>query len=611
MTMTTKKKIETEIQNKTRSATRGRIRTGIESFTSSPRREAAWLSCLSLAGVIAAGCAAPGADSPGASEGETETHVSESLYGLNNIAKKWPNGVVPVCFKSLDDHFDLQNRLKPYLNASWSNAANINFNYDYKGSGSCTDGSDHVNVVFADPTRGACTSDDDCAKLGYQCVRNVCDRYRGNTDKLGAGQPTVTLISNDPLSNTLLGYQVVHEFGHALGFAHEMQRPDNWTGAPQQCPVNPKDLQNYASWPGGLPLTLQYDADSIMNYCGPNGNLSAGDVIAVSSAQAYGSHQGCNFVSTVATCTPTWQLHAETTYSLPAGCLQNAKWVLKRSDGYQPSHACPNGAQVGSCLGAEVPSTFTLGWQAEGAVQNGPAIGTTQSYSICDRFNNCGASFSISIPDCRTQVDSLYMDPSTNPITVTQGGVNEAYLLMEGAWIAKDQGVGATGSLVSSPITGLDISFVPGVALTGKAAVLMAVKAQLTIVAGNYSVTARVADRANGAIKTVVVPIRVLSCAPSTPASACHPSLPGNEAACGTVALGCGLNTECGLCAAGSSCSLGYCCPAGKSFSREYGSCIPNCTGGLVNCFVASGECMTAAACQAFDTITCHGRSCS
>jgi hypothetical protein len=71
----------------------------------------------------------------------------------------------------------------------------------------------------------------------------------------------------------------VHEFGHALGFAHEQNRPD----APGEC----AELRQGQD---GTTLLTPYDPKSVMNYCNPvynnNGMLSKYDIESVQ--QVYG-----------------------------------------------------------------------------------------------------------------------------------------------------------------------------------------------------------------------------------------------------------------------------------------------------------------------------------
>lgn len=79
------------------------------------------------------------------------------------------------------------------------------------------------------------------------------------------------------------GLIAVHEFGHALGFAHEQVRPEN--ANEQYCDEwDDGETTNYS----GVELTADYDTDSIMDYCSQwdrsSPHISQGDREGINAA---------------------------------------------------------------------------------------------------------------------------------------------------------------------------------------------------------------------------------------------------------------------------------------------------------------------------------------
>jgi hypothetical protein len=93
----------------------------------------------------------------------------------------------------------------------------------------------------------------------------------------------VQLTMENP-DERLLRTVLIHEFGHALGFHHEMDRPDSkLPDGSFQCTDNPVEYSE------GTYLTPYYDDVSVMNYCAPRNRngLSAGDIAG--SQKLYGT----------------------------------------------------------------------------------------------------------------------------------------------------------------------------------------------------------------------------------------------------------------------------------------------------------------------------------
>ncbi len=208
-----------------------------------------------IAGALIASLAACAVD-----DVTTETD-EQSLYGGVSWGNATDGASIPVCFMAAYIYTDFQARVKTYLKNSWSSYAKIGFT----GFNQC-------------PTTAS-----------YRKVRVYLvnePNYRAHTDNDFNGDKQVFLSIYHAADDNYADFQaqVVHEFGHVLGYSHEMQRPDNWTtGVSKNCPAQPDDLLNYGSLPGGTYFTLTYDTNSIMNYCRPafGPDLSLGDISGV------------------------------------------------------------------------------------------------------------------------------------------------------------------------------------------------------------------------------------------------------------------------------------------------------------------------------------------
>jgi hypothetical protein len=175
----------------------------------------------------------------------------------------WKTNTIPVCWETTDNPEGMET-VRNALKNSWEQISLVRFTEWHK----CTD--DFVGVRL--------TSEDSNPRtvfLGHSEHMSWFKQpnaYVNFTFK--TWYPECPLIYTEKSCIEMI---TVHEFGHILGFAHDQNRPDKpfWCAADQ-----------YAA--NGNALLLNYDQDSVMNYCNTKwnglGTLSTGDIL---TAQAY------------------------------------------------------------------------------------------------------------------------------------------------------------------------------------------------------------------------------------------------------------------------------------------------------------------------------------
>jgi len=170
---------------------------------------------------------------------------------------KWGMTTIPVCWENpVAANLTQRGWVKAAVERTWEAYSSLEFT----GWGECENNSSGIRIQIQD--RGA------HVKALGQLLNGMENGMVLNFD-FENWSPSCQLKRQ-----FCIEVVAVHEFGHAIGFAHEQNRAD----APPECQAERQGTS-------GDTFLTPYDANSVMNYCNPNwggdGQLSPMDIMGV------------------------------------------------------------------------------------------------------------------------------------------------------------------------------------------------------------------------------------------------------------------------------------------------------------------------------------------